>query len=187
MPKQAENKQEFRVNKKTYNDFVVSHGKLVYKPTGEIVSDIAIILDHYNMTVKMDKEDTLPTEYFYNNWNRSNKFTKLYQIEPRILNSELSLQARGLLFVFMTHLVKSTNEVVINGHRPSNRDLVKATGVSNSTLMRLFIELEELNIIKRIGGTTNRAILVNPYLCFNGKNLAKSTLDEFKIDPKSSN
>jgi hypothetical protein len=131
------------------------------------------------LTIKLAKENSVPKDYYYNNWLKGKKFTKLYQIEGREYHKELSLGAKGLLYVLMSHLVKSTNEVFVNGHRPTNDDLTKLTGASINTLNKLFDELEKVNLVKRKGSTSKRVILVNPYLSLNGQNVIKSTVKEF--------
>lgn len=171
--------KDFNISKNNYKKFVIKGDKLIFIETGEIIDNIHTILDYYHMTVKLEKEHSVPKEYYYNNWLKGKKFTKLYQIDGRNYHEELSLQAKGLLFIFMTHLLKSTNEVFINGHRPTNKELMKLTGVSMNTLTKLFEELDKANLVKRKGNTTKRIILVNPYLCLNGQNIIKSTVKEF--------
>jgi DNA-binding MarR family transcriptional regulator len=175
MPKQA---QDMQVTKRNYSEFEVINDRLVYLETGEIVDDVFVILDYYNITTELEKDDS--GGFYHNNWNKRHKFTKFYQVDSRLLNQEISIQAKGLLFVLMSYLAKSTNEVIINGNRPTNSDLAKLTGVSRATIKRVLSELEECNAIKRLEETKKRAILVNPHICFNGKNISKFTINQFK-------
>ena len=185
-PKQSkkEKQKEIKVTKKNLNKFIINVDKLVYIPTGEIIDNVFTIYDFLNICQESEESKKIPKEYYYNSWLSGKKFTKLYQVEIRDYHDKLSLNAKGFLFIFMTHLKQATNEVMIKSKRPTNADLLKATGVGIKLLNKLFNELEELNMIKRIGNTSKRIILVNPYLCFNGKNVIKRTVKEFYPEHK---
>lgn len=181
MPKEKtkrENK-EIKVTKKNIDKFIVNGEKLIYIPTGEVIDNFFTTYDYIHLMQESENEKEIPKEFFYNEWLKSKKFTKFYQVEVRNYHNKMSLQAQGLLFILMTHLRKSSNEVVISNKRPTNKVLLDYTGVGIKLLNKLLSELEELNLIKRIGNTNKRAILVNPYLCFNGKNAVKSTVKLF--------
>ena len=185
-PKQSKVKtqKELKVTKKNIDKFIINGEKLVYIPTGEVIDNIFTIYDFFNICQDCEKSEKIPKDFYYNNWQNKKKFTKLYQVEIREINDKLSLQAKGLLFVFMINLKQSTNEVMINGKRPTNEILLKQTDIGIKLLNKLFSELEDAKLIKRVGNTNKRMILLNPYLCFNGSNLIKKTLIAFYPDHK---
>jgi len=179
MPKEK-TKREIKVTKKNVHKFQIIEDRLVYLPTGEILDNVFTIYDYVNVCNEIEIADEVPQEFFYNAWLKNNKFTKLYQVVVREQNKKLSLNANGMLLIFMSNLNKSTNEVVINGKRPTNNMLMKISGVGIKLLNKILTELEEGGLIKRMGNTNNRIIIVNPEICFNGKNVVKRTVDAFK-------
>lgn len=179
MSKEKSKRRETKVNQKNVNDFIINGDKLVYIPTGEVIDNCFIIHDYMNVMQELSKEETIPRDFFCNNWNSKKKFTKIYQVDVRDYCNGLSASALGLFFILISNVKKSTNEVIIDGVRPNNKQLAEMLNVSDRTIDRLFVELEKSRIVKRVGNTKSRMILVNPNLCFNGKNAIKSTVALF--------
>lgn len=169
-----------KITKKNISDFTINGDKLIYIPTGEIIDNCFMVHDYMNIMQDLDKEKDISRDFFCNNWNSKKKFTKVYQIDVKDYCKDLSAQALGLFFILMSNLRKSSNEVIIDGVRPTNQQLAELLNVKERSVRNYLGELEEKHIIKRLGSTSNRMILVNPYICFNGKNAMKSTVEHFE-------
>lgn len=173
-------KDKQKITKRNIDKYTVIEDKLVYIKTGEVVDNMYAILDYINIMQEIEKEESIDKEYFYNNWIPKNKFTKFYHGYIKINQKKLSLNSKGLLFLFMCNVKLHTNEVLIDGIRPSNKVIMEHSGIKDErTLVKSFEELESYNLIKRIGNTKSRLILLNPYLCLNGKKILRSTVKEF--------
>ena len=183
MEKQTKIKQTsaIKVTPKTYPDFQISEeGKLIHTVTGEIIDLVDIIIAYRDLSEKLHKK--LSRDFYFNKWQGGNKFSKIYQVKTKHMIKGLSLQAKGLLFVMTLNLKQTVNEVVIEGKRPTNKMLSDSCGVSERVIKSLLSELDKANIIKLKGNTSSRIILLNPYVCFNGSNLLKATLQVFYKD-----
>lgn len=175
-------KSAVKITARNYDKFIVENNKLVDSRTGEIIDDMTAIVKYHDITSELERN---PNRLFYfNNWLKGNKFSKLYQIKMRGYTNTISLQGNGLLFILMLYLKPGSNIVMIENKNPTNQQLADLTDIGSEKIRKLIAELAKVNLIKTIGSGSKREIFVNPYLCFNGKNLLKPTLKLFYPDDK---
>jgi|GEM_PF-4483540 len=170
---------ENRITKQTFHEYFIENKHIFHIETGELVSNIDDVLSY--MKLAEEYYDLLSTEQIqakkemYNNkWNSKHRFTKLYQVKSSGL-IQLSYKAKSLLFTFLCLLTKSQNVVLYKGKPPTNKDLMKLSGLNRDSLTKSLKELEDNNIIYRTSNRRDRNILFNPYYAFNGQNLLNDT------------
>ena len=173
-----ESEDKLKITMRNYKLFVESEdGKLINTETGEVVTNIANILEHYHLTVKIGKKYS--DEYYKFKWQRKHKFAKLYQIKMSEAMEHISHLAKAMLLVLISNLEYKTGEVLVDGFPPKNPKLSTLCGYSTRSVSSSLKELEDIGIISIKGSTTNRIIFVNPEYGFNGENLLKSTYKLF--------
>lgn len=149
-------------------DYELINDNIVNVETGEIVTNI------YDVKFFLDQEEakTKIKRVFKNSWKKTDSFTKVYQTP--ILN--ISIEAFGLFYFFVSYTRTSTNEVIISGDDgPTNDFLIEKFNLSKRKLIYILNELEENNLIYKETKKKKRHIYVNPIYAFNGKNLSIST------------
>lgn len=119
----------------------------------------------------------------YANQPDTRKYTKLYTVKFRSLinNTTLSMNAIGMFGCFQAYLEMYTNRIAKpSGENLTNKDIIKITKLSENTVYKILNELEEGNIIKRVGNRQSRQIYLNPYIVTAGTEIQQETYDMFK-------
>lgn len=173
MPKENQTSR-VKITVKNYERFIISEdGLLVDSHTGEIMTQIADIIDHYHLTMKLGKQYT--ENYYIHNWHKQHKFTKVYQVFTRNILEDITTNSKALLLVLISHLEYSTNEILIESNPPKNLELAKLCGCSERSLGRSLQELKLLGVIYFKGESKNRTIFLCPEVALNGQRLLKAT------------
>ena len=163
--------------------------------TGEIISDIEKqieILEKERLKNRADKNSIKRVEeliglkeYFekyHINWKKKSHFNKIYRTEIRefLKDADLSVNASALMLYLMIYIEYPTNRIAKpNKESFTNKDLQDISKLGSVQLKNALNELEDKNIIKRVGKRQAREIYFNPYLSSGGKDIKKETIKLF--------
>lgn len=112
------------------------------------------------------------------------EFNKLFRVDfrelfqrPEMIKNKNARLAIASLLGFITF---PSNKIVIDGESPSNADLEKLWGISQTIVKRVLKDLEYHEVIKRPTENGQRAIYFNPFLVSCGLKVDESTYMLFR-------
>lgn len=109
-------------------------------------------------------------------------YGRVYRMDVREImkNGELSINARAFLATFEPYICFPYNSIVVGYKTLSVTEMAEFMGVGDKTMYKIFKELEDKEIIKRVKRNGQTIIYVNPFLYCGGIYVLKETYELFE-------